>query len=386
MAGIYVHIPFCRQKCYYCDFHSNPVKTYPESMIASIIKEFELRSEYLAGETIETIYFGGGTPSLLLPGHLSSILDKIHSQFNVSPNSEITIEANPDDLDIELLNFIYKSGINRLSIGIQSFFDDDLKLMNRRHDAKQAVECVLRSQETGFNNISIDLIYGLPASVDSHEHPPNQSMAEKWRQNLETAFDLNIQHLSAYHLSLEGNTVFRFLTQKNKLFLPTEEESYNQFITLVEETEKNGFVHYELSNFAKENYQSRHNSNYWTGKKYLGIGPSAHSFNEISRQWNISDNQKYIDALTQGIVPYKAETLSEKDKYNEYLMISLRTSHGVNLSYIKSAFGDIIHSDLQRSIKGYLQSGHIVLMDNRLVLSVQGMFISDKIISDLFID
>jgi oxygen-independent coproporphyrinogen-3 oxidase len=373
MAGIYIHIPFCKQACHYCDFHfSTSLKRKTEFMEA-LLKEIEGRKDYLGTEVIQTIYFGGGTPSLLTGEELSLIFEKLGSCFVIAPDAEITLEANPDDLNSEKLEILAQSSINRLSIGIQSFRDADLKLMNRAHCGEEALTCVRMAKSLGFSNITIDLIYGIPGLS-----------AEDLKANLHTAFELDIQHISSYCLTVEPRTAWaRFV--KDKLIPQVDDEnSSEQFRILKEEMNLNDFVHYEISNFGRKGFFSKHNSNYWKGEHYLGLGPSAHSFNGHSRHWSISNNNGYIESIRKGIFPLESEELSLLQKYNEYIMVSLRTIWGCDLEFIQENFGFKMRKYCLEESEFYLNSGKLVRKGNLLVLSEEGMLIADRISADLF--
>jgi len=374
MAGIYLHIPFCEKKCAYCDFFSVANKQDIEQFVRALEKEIELRRNYLQNETVQTIYLGGGTPSILSPIQLDLIMNAIYRNFSVDTNIEITLEANPDDLNKNYLEDILKLGVNRLSVGIQSFRDRDLKLMKRRHNGIQAYNSVLNAQNAGFGNISIDLIYGLP----------DLSMKD-WEKNIERALNLNIQHISAYHLTIEPNTLFKKWWQQNKITLPDDEESLNQYILLKDLTQKKGFLHYEISNFAKDGFLSLHNTNYWKAKRYIGLGPSAHSYNLTSRQWNISNLQGYLSEISKGNLPYEIENLTLNEKYNDYILISLRTMWGVDIQKIKNEFGIKYEKHFLCKINSYLETALLKKSGNRFILSENGWFVSDKIISDLLV-
>ncbi len=375
MAGIYIHIPFCRKLCNYCNFHRSTNTGNKDILIKALIKEIGLRKGYLDNEPVETIYFGGGTPSVLDVRELSGITGAVYKTFTVNKDAEITLEANPDDLTEKYLHDLKNNtAVNRLSIGIQSFYDEDLKLMNRRHDSLQALRSVKLSQEKGFSNISADLIYGLP-----------EMTAEKWCSNLLQTFNLNIQHISAYHLSFEPGTVFNNFLNEGKLSLPTEEESLEQFELLIEVSKTRGFIHYEISNFALEGYLSIHNSNYWKQKKYLGIGPSAHSYNLTSRQWNIADNKKYIDGVSSGNPLVEVEALDTKSKYNDYVLTSLRTMWGADINYIGDTFGSEYAKFILHKSKSFPESNIILQDNNILTLTPRGQFISNYIMSELII-
>jgi oxygen-independent coproporphyrinogen-3 oxidase len=314
MAGIYIHIPFCKQACHYCDFHFSVNRETSDRMVNAIIRELQLRKDYLADHSIHTIYFGGGTPSLLAPADLEKIFSALHAHFQIDNQAEITLEANPDDLSGEKISSLKKTPINRLSIGIQSFFEDDLKWMNRAHTASQSTDAVKLAQDAGFNNISIDLIYGLPGSTD-----------HGWEENLERAFALNVQHLSCYCLTVEPRTALATFIKNGKSPGINEDQAARQFEILMQRAKDGGWKHYEISNFCRDNYFSRHNTSYWSGEKYLGLGPSAHSFNGLTRQWNISHNLQYIQGIEKDVVPAEVETLTSIQRLNEYIMTSLRT-------------------------------------------------------------
>jgi oxygen-independent coproporphyrinogen-3 oxidase len=374
MSGIYIHIPFCKKICYYCDFHFSLNLSHKESFIVALLKEIVLQKDYLSNKTIETIYFGGGTPSILSSTDINQIFSQLERHFDLSTVGEITLEANPDDLSLDYLQALKQTRINRLSIGIQSFFDEDLVLMNRRHTASDAYTCVENAIKMGFNNITIDLMYGLP----------NFSL-ERWKKNIAMALSLQINHISAYHLTIEKQTAFNKFQKDGKIILPTEELSELQYHTLVDILKEQGFVHYEISNFARSGFYAAHNSNYWKQKSYLGLGPSAHSFNGNSRQWNISNNLKYISALETGNILFEIEKLSEKERFNEYILTSLRTIWGVNIAYIKNNFPQEYCSIFIAKMEDYVQQGHALCNDTTISLTNKGMFISDTIISDVFV-
>ncbi len=375
MAGIYIHIPYCKTLCHYCNFHRSILAENTGGFLDALVKEIELRKNYLSDELIETIYFGGGTPSILDFRQINMLISAIYNNFKVNDNPEITLEANPDDLSLDCLQELMdNSSVNRLSIGIQSFHDEDLKLMNRRHSSVQAVESVQYAQKTGFTNISIDLIYGLPGLT-----------SDKWISNLKRAFGLNIQHISAYHLTFEPGTLFHRYLNEGSISQPSEDESLKQFELLTSMAEKNRFIHYEISNFAKQGYFSVHNTNYWRQKKYLGIGPSAHSYDLNSRQWNISDNDKYIEGINRNIPVTEKEILDTGTKYNDYLLTSLRTMWGMDLDYIKKSFGPQYSDYITGKSKKFLDAGNMLKDRTVLKLTVKGMFISDYIISELML-
>ncbi len=394
MAGIYLHIPFCKQACFYCDFHFSTSLKKKDELISCLIKEIEIRKDELRNETIETIYFGGGTPSLLSVIEIESILKAIEANYNVIENPEITLEANPDDLSDKVIIELSKSSINRLSIGIQSFFEDDLQLMNRAHNAEEAKRCLSLATQH-FDNITVDLIYGIP----------NMS-AEKWQQNLQTVFDFGINHISSYALTVEPNTALDSFIKNGKYPSLNEELAKQHFDILVDETAKQGFVHYEISNFGKPNFFSKHNTSYWHQKKYIGIGPSAHSFNKTHRSWNVANNTKYIKSILENTLPNEVEKLSKEDCFNEYIMTGLRTIWGVSLAKIETEFGLDFKNQLEKSAEKFIVEGLLVIAsetkqsffedeitssipshnDNKILKTTKkGKFLADGIASDLFI-
>jgi len=373
MAGIYLHIPFCKKKCFYCDFYVSLATRHKPLFIEALIGELKYRKNFLKDEIVNTIYFGGGTPSVLSAEEIIQILDIIYSEYKITEKPEITLEANPDDLSQEYLNSIKNTDINRLSIGIQSFFDDDLKLMNRSHTSQEAYNCIENAQKAGFNNITGDLIYGLP-KMD----------AKKWSRNLETFSKLGIPHLSAYHLTYEEGTTFHRFRKDGKIKEIKEEKSEEQFKMLRKFATTSGYEHYEISNFAKEGFHSRHNSGYWKGEKYLGVGPSAHSYNKTQRIKNTSRLKEYIDCSPEDI-SYEVENLSKKDMYNEYLITSLRTKWGISTKKINDQFGIEYTEKFYKNIRKYLDSEHIRRECDKFTMTEKGLFISDKITEDLFL-
>jgi oxygen-independent coproporphyrinogen-3 oxidase len=330
MSGIYIHIPFCKQACHYCDFHFSTSIKKKDEMVLALANEMALRATEFKDEVVETIYFGGGTPSILEIDDLRFLIDEVYRNYTVAENPEITVEANPDDLTETRIIELSQNKINRLSIGIQSFFEDDLKLMNRAHNSAEAKKC-LEIATQYFDNISIDLIYGVP----------NMSN-DKWLQNIETALSFNVTHISSYALTVEPKTALHSFIQKGIIPPPDDEVAQEHFHLLVDKLEENGFIHYELSNFGKSTYFSKNNSSYWLGKKYIGIGPSAHSYNGISRSWNISNNTLYLKSISENILPSETETLTKTDRYNEYVMTGLRTIWGVSLKRVETEFGKTI--------------------------------------------
>ena len=374
MAGIYIHIPFCRKKCYYCDFFTSQNIDLTNSFVDALLLEIDSKNNYLLNNNIETIYFGGGTPSVLSAELLKIILQKLYAGYNISSNAEITIEVNPDDITVEYLLDIKKIGFNRLSIGLQSFNNDMLKLMNRRHNSEQAIKSVEIAQQVGFNNISVDIIYGLP-----------ESDVKFLREELTQIVKLGVQHISAYHLTYETGTVFNNYLKKGKLRELPDTNSHEQFVFLTKFFEENDFEQYEISNFAKNNLYSKHNSNYWLGIEYIGLGPSAHSFNRKSRQWNVSNIKQYISGVSQNTDYYENEILTVDDRYNEYLLTSLRTKWGLDLEYINKEFGAKYLDFFIANVDKYVDNGHVVKQKNSVYLHKKSWFISDKIISELMI-
>lgn len=378
MSGIYIHIPFCKQACHYCDFHFSTSLKKKGELVNALCNELVLRKDELIGE-VETIYFGGGTPSLLSSEELQQIFETIYSNFSVSENPEITLEANPDDIvsvraQSRTIFEDYKNiGINRLSIGIQSFFEEDLKLMNRAHKASEAFECINEAKKY-FENISIDLIYGIPGMSN-----------ERWEKNLEIALNLDVPHLSCYALTVEPKTALKKFIDKG-IVPPVDEETAKQhYEILLSKTENAGFDNYEFSNFGKPGFHSRNNTAYWEGKTYLGIGPSAHSYNGNSRSWNVANNTKYIKNIEAGILPSEKEILSKTDKYNEYIMTGLRTKKGVSLEKIESEFGKNFSEYLLKQAKSALKNELLILENQTLKISKKGKFLSDGIAADLFL-
>lgn len=373
MSGIYIHIPFCKQACHYCDFHFSTSMKKKEEMVLAIAKEIQMRKSEFVNEEVETIYFGGGTPSVLTSEEINFLITEVYKNYSVSENPEITIEANPDDLSSERIIELSKSRINRLSIGIQSFFEEDLQLMNRAHNSAEAKKC-LEEATKYFDNISLDLIYGIPAMSN-----------EKWKQNIETALSFGIPHISSYALTVEPKTALNKLIQTGKIAEPKDEVAQEHFAILVEMLEANDFIHYELSNFGKENYFSKNNSAYWLGKKYIGIGPSAHSYDGVSRSWNVSNNSIYIKSIQENKLPNETEILSIADRYNEYVMTGLRTIWGVSLDRIGTEFGSEYLEYLNKQAQKFLDDDLVFVEKNILKPTPKGKFLTDGIASDLFI-
>jgi oxygen-independent coproporphyrinogen-3 oxidase len=375
MAGIYIHIPFCKQACTYCNFHFSTNLDLQNDFTAALLKEIDLRDVYLRGETVETIYFGGGTPSLLSSQAICQILDSVNGHFKISQDPEITIETNPDDIDMNRLNTWKQAGINRLSIGVQSFFSEDLVWMNRAHSGEQAIQAVEDSKKAGFNNFSLDLIYGSPGLTD-----------EKWDFNLHKAISLEPAHISCYALTVESKTALYNMIKTKKTVAMDPEKQASQFLTGVQTLEEAGFEHYEISSFARPGMRSRHNSSYWQSKKYLGLGPSAHSFDGTSRQWNVSNNALYIKSLMAGKVNFESENLLPKDLLNEYIMTSLRTTEGLDLQHIAEHFGKQTGNLLENNASVYINSNQMVKMHEKLVLTRNGKLFADGIAAALFFD
>jgi len=372
MAGIYIHIPFCRQKCYYCDFYKTVNTTLTEKFIAALKTEVSIRKNYLLNELVETIYFGGGTPSVLTEQELTEILKHLHSNFQISPDVEITFEVNPDDLSREYLQQIFGAGINRLSMGIQSFHDELLKKMNRRHTSKQAIDAIENAVKTGFYDISIDLIYGLPGLTQ-----------KVWIDSLEQALKLPVTHLSAYHLTYHKGTPFFTWLKKGTLKPATETTSVTQFNTLTRLASKYGFEHYEISNFAQKQMYSKHNTSYWNGTKYLGLGPSAHSFDIVSRRWNIAHTEGYIKAIAQNQIFSEEEVLTENNRYNEYVLTRIRTIWGVSAEEIENRFGAEKRDWLIKNIEKYKAMKWVKCKNNIYTLTSKAWFVSDEITTNL---
>ncbi len=373
MSGIYIHIPFCKQACHYCDFHFSTSLKKKDEMVLALAKEIVLRKNEFKDEIVETIYFGGGTPSILEIVDLRFLIDAVYKSYNVVENPEITVEANPDDLTEERLIELSKNKVSRLSIGVQSFFEDDLRLMNRAHNSEEAKKC-LEIATKHFDNISVDLIYGIPEMSN-----------EKWLQNIETALSFRVPHISSYALTVEPKTALHTFIQKGIIPQPDDDVAQEHFHLLVDKLTSNGFIHYELSNFGKENYFSKNNSSYWLGKKYIGIGPSAHSYNGISRSWNVSNNTQYLKSLAENQLPSETETLTQTDRYNEYIMTGLRTIWGISLERIEQEFGKTYLDYLSQQAEKYIEDHLLFVDENILRTTKSGKFLSDGIASDLFL-
>lgn len=386
MAGIYIHIPFCKKACHYCNFHFSTSLTHQSQFVNALLREIELMSPgdrfsnasksepgFLAEELIETIYIGGGTPSLLSDTELQSILAKLRDCFLISEQAELTIEANPDDISMVKLNEWKAAGINRLSIGVQSFYDEDLLWMNRAHNSGQALRSIEMAQQEGFENITADLIYGTPLLTD-----------EKWQFNVTQLVNLGVPHLSCYALTVEPMTAMHTLIKQGRMQDVDPEKQAVQFLLLTDWLASAGYQHYEISNFALPGMRSRHNSAYWQGKNYLGFGPSAHSFNGSSRKWNIANNALYIKSLSAGSLPSEIEYLTRDQQLNEYVMISLRTVEGLDLKSVESRFGEEAGAYLLKAVRKYMNQGKVILQDDRLQLTRDGKLFADGIAADLF--
>lgn len=372
MSGIYIHIPFCKQACHYCDFHFSTSMKKKDEMVLALAKEIVMRKNEFSNEVVETIYFGGGTPSVLSNDEINFLISEVYKNYEVVENPEITLEANPDDLSTERIIELSKSPVNRLSIGIQSFYEEELKMMNRAHNSAEAINCLTEASKY-FDNISLDLIYGIPGLTD-----------EMWRKNIETALSFGIPHISSYALTVEPKTALRKLIDTGKIAEPQDEVASNHFMILVETLEKNGFIHYELSNFGKENYFSKNNSAYWLGKKYIGIGPSAHSYDGEKRGWNIANNSLYLKSIQNNELPIETETLTISDRYNEYIMTGLRTIWGVSLERIETEFGLEYLDYLKKQSQKFLNDELLFIENDILKPTSKGKFLTDGIASDLF--
>ncbi|SDF06240.1 radical SAM family heme chaperone HemW [Epilithonimonas hungarica] len=372
---IYLHIPFCKQKCSYCNFHFSTSFSLKDEMLSAIKKEIRLRHNELENRSLKSLYFGGGTPSVLSVDEIKSLIDEIQKYFSFDENIEITLESNPDDLNKNFLKELSQTEINRLSIGTQSFFDQDLKFMNRAHNASEAESSIKRAQDFGLENISIDLIYGSPTSN-----------FEIWKENLSKTIELQVPHVSSYALTVEPKTALEKWIENGKVSSPEEAEQNQEFYYMKDFLKDNGFDHYEISNFGKPGFHSRHNSAYWKSEAYLGIGPSAHSYNgNLERSWNVANNSLYIKNINQDLLPKETEILSEKDRFNEMMMIGLRTIWGVDLGKIYQNFSSEIIDYLNKEIKPKLESGILIIEDNYLKIPETHWFLADGIASDLFI-
>lgn len=383
MAGIYIHIPFCKQACTYCNFHFSTSLKLREEMVEAIVKEMKFLTpkgekaedfSVVAKETIETIYFGGGTPSILLEDELQLIFDALYERFEFADEIEITLEANPDDITDEKLLCWKKMGVNRLSVGLQSFNKDELKWMNRAHSAAESLACIDKIKAAGFTNFSVDLIYGSPLLSN-----------EDWKQNVQTVIEKGIPHISCYALTIEPKTILAKMIEAKKIATTDSEKQAQQFLLLMEWLSAAGYEHYEISNFAKPNLRSKHNSSYWQGKKYYGFGPSAHSFDGVRiRRWNIANNALYIQSIQKNGVPYEEEALTQTQQLNEYIMTSLRTVEGLDLNYVKIKFGEAFSTKLTQQSAKYTSTKKVVLENLKIILTNEGKLFADGIAADLF--
>ena len=372
MAGIYIHTPFCKRRCIYCDFFSTTQSEKKPAYVHALCQELDMRKDYLEGEDIETIYLGGGTPSQLSQEELEKIFSTLYNIYKVKDDAEITLEANPDDLTPEYVHMLRTLPINRISMGIQTFQEETLKLLHRRHTAQQAIEAFQRCREAGFQNISIDLMYGLPGET-----------LDSWKEDLQQAIALRPEHISAYHLIYEEGTTLWKLKEQHQVEEADEDLSVTLFRTLIDKLTRAGYEHYEISNFCMPELHSRHNSSYWTGKKYLGCGPSAHSFNGTSRQWNVASLDKYIHAIQQGKLDYEIEELDIYTRYNDFVITTIRTHWGMSLSHLRSTYGENLYQYCLRMAKPHLEQGVLEMKEDTLKLTKEGIFISDGIMSDL---
>ena len=372
MAGIYIHIPFCKRRCIYCDFFSTTQSEKKSAYVRALCRELEMRQDYVGGEEIETIYLGGGTPSQLTEEELKAIFSSIYHIYKVKTNAEITLEANPDDLKPEYVAMLRQLPVNRISMGIQTFQEETLKLLHRRHTATQAIEAFRRCREAGFQNISIDLMYGLPGET-----------LETWKEDLRQAINLRPEHISAYHLIYEEDTALWKLREQHQVEEADEDLSVSLFETLIDRLKEAGYQHYEISNFCLSGMHSRHNSSYWTGKKYLGCGPSAHSFNGVSRQWNVASLEGYIKGVEEGVLDYEVEELDLYTRYNDFVLTSIRTAWGMPLSKLRSEFGEELYRYCMRMAKPHVDQGVLENREGVLRLTRKGIFVSDGIMSDL---
>ena len=373
MAGIYLHIPFCKQACHYCDFHFSTSMKSRDDVVSCMMKELETRAIELEDQPVSTVYFGGGTPSLLSGDEIKRFLEKIRAKFNVESSIEATLEANPDDLNAEKIKALKEAGINRLSIGIQSFREEDLKLMNRAHTASQADYCVKQAQDLGIDNISIDLIYAIPGQTIG-----------LWKENIRRAIDLNVRHISSYCLTIEEKTAFGNWLSKGKMTNVPDEIAEAHFLTLHDELGAAGFNHYEVSNFCQPGYNSKHNSAYWNGVNYLGVGPSAHSFDGKKRRWNVSNNFGYIKSLSLGESYFEMEELTDQMHFNEYLMVGLRTAKGIDTAYLQQKYGVNLLKQYADPIATWLQEGKLTQNESWLQPTVKGFLFSDRMASEMF--
>lgn len=372
---IYFHIPFCKQACHYCDFHFSTSLKYKEDLLQAMLREIELRASYLENTPITSIYFGGGTPSLLNAEEINRLVEKVSTHFDISSSAEITLEANPDDLNREKLTDLRQTPINRLSIGVQSFFQEDLLWMNRAHNAEEADSSIKRAQDQGYENMTCDLIYGYPLLTD-----------EKWKSNMQQLIQLQVPHISSYSMTVESKTALDHQIRKGTSAPMNEEQSARQMLQLIDTLQRAGYEQYEISNFAHSGQYAKHNSNYWRGVHYLGIGPSAHSFNGHSRSWNLANNAKYIAGIQSNKLALETEELSTMDRFNEYVMTRLRTKWGIDETQIKTGFGEAYLEQLALNITPYVQHGEVLRSEEGVyTLSTSGKLLADQIAADLFL-
>lgn len=375
MSGIYVHIPFCKSKCAYCNFFSLASQSKIDDYVEALKKEIVARKDYLHDETIETIYFGGGTPSLLSMKHIEDILVTLYKNFEIIAKPEITLEVNPDTIDKEKMFSLKKLGINRISVGIQSFNDEDLKYLDRRHDSRHALQVIDDLHEVNFDKLTLDLIYGMPTLTE-----------KSWNKNLDIFFATGISHLSAYALTVEPKTILGQKIEKGLLQDIDEDTTIRHYEILIERTKENGFEHYEISNFAKSGFRSQHNSIYWKDIRYLGLGTSAHSYDGNSRQWNVSNLTRYINADFNSSDYFEKEILSKEDKFNEYVMTSLRTSWGCDINKIASDYGTSYANHFLKNVKRHIECGIMINNNGNYILTDKGMLLADGIASEIFVD
>lgn len=375
MAGIYFHIPFCKQACHYCNFHFSTILSQKENMIVAMLNEVALNKNYLDDAVVETIYFGGGTPSLLNAEELNRLFDAVTQAFPRLQLLEITLEANPDDIDQKYLQSLKSTPVNRFSLGVQSFREEDLQFMHRAHNVRQADYAIKAVQDAGFDNISIDLIYGTPGLSN-----------DNWKRHIAYAQELQIPHISSYALTVEPRTALAHAIKTGKVAQPDAQQAAEQFVILMEEMEAGGYAHYEISNFAKDGKFALHNTNYWRGKSYLGIGPSAHSFNGYSRQWNIANNALYMKSLSEHLLNFEQEILTETNRINEYIMTSLRTMWGLDLQYVAAQFGMEAKRVLLLQAQDFILNNQLVLQDEHILLTKNGKLFADAIAADLFFE
>ena len=373
MAGIYIHIPFCKQACHYCNFHFSTSLRHRDEMVTAICKEIDLQKDFLTNKNLTTIYFGGGTPSLLETSEINQILERLSKNYSWENNIEITLEANPDDITTEKISKLRAGGVNRLSIGIQSFIDSELLASNRAHNSDESLKAVQICQDAGIDNLSIDIIYGMPSSTQ-----------DSWQYNIDKALELDVDHISSYALTVEPKTFLDHMVKKGGILLPKEMEVNKQYLQLIHSLTTAGYDHYEISNFAKPSKYAVHNTNYWMSVPYLGLGPSAHSYQPTFRQWNINNNAKYIKSISKGVIPSEREQTKYADQFNEYIMTRLRTMWGVDLNELNNRFSSELNN-VQKNIAKYIKSQHVLLEDNHYRLTPKGKLLADGIASDLFL-